>query len=364
MTSNINPFDVPELVEYCVDFLHDSRPDLEACALVSRAWVYASQYHIFSTTSWESMLNQHQQISRISEISALPHILALISRLEINVYYLGQSDSFSGVISWLTRLKAVRISGNSVPSTPQIALVAIRALIGLPTVECVELYCSFESPAAFIQIWDGCSENIRHLFLGNIRVKDSEYDWVSSPALKFRRKLALDSLYISYGNFVTPWLVTDACPFDFSHLTTLSVCEHVHILRWRVFSRAQLTLKRFRIWLSEPPTLSLDILDLGPFKQLQHLTIIARSVTSLRMAIIVLSSLPTDSRLTSLEIECVSRRETLSHLDDLLFGMPLSELQKVNISIEPRWPTTLEEAESWLPNLFAREVLTVRFLDK
>ncbi|KAJ7766649.1 hypothetical protein B0H16DRAFT_1882695 [Mycena metata] len=348
---NFSPFDLPELVEYCIDFLHDSRPDLAACSLVSRPWVYPAQFHIFSATSWECMVDQHQQISRLSEISALPHILALISRLELNVYYLGQCD-LSGAISRLTQLRGVRISGNlnSVPSTSQKALGAIRALIALPTVERVELYCSFETrPAAtFIQIWDGCSEKIRHLSLGNIRVKESEYDWASSVVLKSRRKLALDSLYISYGNYVTPWLASDACPFDFSHLTTLS-----------------LTLKRLKVWLCnwQPPMIQ-DILDLGPFQQLQHLTIIAldRRGIPLQMAITALSTLPTDNRLASLEIECIPQHSMFLRLDELLFSMPLSELQNVKIYAKPSWPWTLVEKYNYemlpLDSSLMREIWT------
>jgi hypothetical protein len=146
--------------------------------------------------------------------------MALVSRLEIHLYYL----SFLTAINQLTRLKEVRISG-SLASTPQTTVMSVRGLLRLPTVERVELYCTFPSPAAFLQIWDGCSESIRHLALGNrsIRVNDSDYDWASSPMSDNRPKLKLQSFRLLLGDFILPWVTADACPFAFSQLTMLCV---------------------------------------------------------------------------------------------------------------------------------------------
>ncbi|KAJ7713433.1 hypothetical protein B0H16DRAFT_543570 [Mycena metata] len=37
----------PELVAECIEHLHESLPDLVSCALVTRAWVYPAQVHLF-----------------------------------------------------------------------------------------------------------------------------------------------------------------------------------------------------------------------------------------------------------------------------------------------------------------------------
>ena len=38
-----------EIQDRILDFLHDSKPTLKACALVCRAWVFTSRYHLFSS---------------------------------------------------------------------------------------------------------------------------------------------------------------------------------------------------------------------------------------------------------------------------------------------------------------------------
>src|SRR5271170_4062894 len=37
-----------EIQDRILDFLHDAKPALKACALVCRAWVPTSRYHLFS----------------------------------------------------------------------------------------------------------------------------------------------------------------------------------------------------------------------------------------------------------------------------------------------------------------------------
>ncbi|KAJ6535507.1 hypothetical protein B0H19DRAFT_1271258 [Mycena capillaripes] len=44
---NHHPLTVQELVDHCLGFLGDSAPDLKACALVSRSWVFTAQSHLF-----------------------------------------------------------------------------------------------------------------------------------------------------------------------------------------------------------------------------------------------------------------------------------------------------------------------------
>src|ERR1700722_16089604 len=42
------PFQFPlELIEFTIDYLHDSPSTLRACARVSRAWVAPSHFHLF-----------------------------------------------------------------------------------------------------------------------------------------------------------------------------------------------------------------------------------------------------------------------------------------------------------------------------
>ena len=39
----------PELVDRTIDHLHDDKPSLRACTLVSRSWLNTSRHHLFRT---------------------------------------------------------------------------------------------------------------------------------------------------------------------------------------------------------------------------------------------------------------------------------------------------------------------------
>lgn len=40
-------FDVSELVDRVVNYLHDNPQSLCACALVARHWLFSNKYHLF-----------------------------------------------------------------------------------------------------------------------------------------------------------------------------------------------------------------------------------------------------------------------------------------------------------------------------
>ncbi|CAK5277843.1 unnamed protein product [Mycena citricolor] len=44
----------PELFEHAIDFLHSDRPDLGNCALVCRAWLPRSRFHLFSSVCFDT----------------------------------------------------------------------------------------------------------------------------------------------------------------------------------------------------------------------------------------------------------------------------------------------------------------------
>ncbi|KAJ7029375.1 hypothetical protein C8F04DRAFT_1237087 [Mycena alexandri] len=349
-----NPFQVPELTDYCLDFLHESKPDLKTCTAVCRGWLPTARFHLFSALNFSGPLgNRDLRISHLVGISGSPHILALVSRLTIDVYYLEESNSFSAAIPQLKQLEEIYISGDLRPSTSTLhtALVAARAILGLPTVQNVELYSSFQSPDAFLYIWNGCAESIRHLTLGT---KTPTYDWASSPVLDMRRKIPLESLSLMYPHSVTSWLATTACPFDFSRLTTLSVQEHVIILGWPQFAGVHLTLQRLEFWAA-----SRTPLDLGLFARLQHLRILlVQGGPSLEMALTALSTLPGGNRLASLEIGYLSPLPgSLGRLDDLLFSMALPALAEVTVATNIA--SRHINVEKAMPKLLSRGLLSV-----
>ncbi|KAF7337869.1 NmrA domain-containing protein [Mycena venus] len=349
-----NPLDVQELVEYCFDFLHGSKSDLKACALVCRGWVYAAQSQLFAKMDiCDSMVDQHRRVAQLLEISQSPHILALVSRLEINLHYLA-SESFLGAITQFTRLKEVRISGNSMASTPGTASLAVGALLSLTTVQRVELHCAFPTPSAFLQIWGGCSENVKHLELGSVHVNDFEYDWASSPVL-LRSKVKLASLRVLYGDFILPWLTTDACPFAFSQLTSLTVCAlKEHLIDWSVFQPKMIERLEIGSNAIQKP------INLGPFTRLRHLVLQVHGPRNLAIALTVLATIPPANHISRITLDCTypSQSDIFTRLDDLLFGMPLPELVEVEFFTEYR--NVEEPVKQALPKLHACGLLGVK----
>ncbi|KAJ7143143.1 hypothetical protein C8R43DRAFT_1015718 [Mycena crocata] len=149
-----NPLEVQELVDCFIDFLWDSGPDLKASALVCRAWTHAAHFHLFSTMDYlNHTTNQAVRISQLLDISRSSHILGSVSRLEIQLHYLSK-DAFLPAIPLLTHLREIRVSGDSVASrSAENSTTALYGLLSLPTVQRVELYCTFPNPRAFLQIW-------------------------------------------------------------------------------------------------------------------------------------------------------------------------------------------------------------------
>ncbi|KAJ7701382.1 hypothetical protein B0H17DRAFT_1045225 [Mycena rosella] len=73
---------VQELVDLTIDFLHDSLDDLRRCSLISRSWLPASQYHLFSNFALQSELEFHRFVAMLEE---LPHVLVLITHLALAI---------------------------------------------------------------------------------------------------------------------------------------------------------------------------------------------------------------------------------------------------------------------------------------
>ncbi|KAJ7112082.1 hypothetical protein C8R44DRAFT_882490 [Mycena epipterygia] len=74
-----------ELVEYIIDFLHDSPRDWPACALVARSWVYPTQSHIFQSVRlvWPLLINErlwaHFEALKNESPHLIRHTVAAVS---------------------------------------------------------------------------------------------------------------------------------------------------------------------------------------------------------------------------------------------------------------------------------------------
>ncbi|KAJ6525917.1 hypothetical protein DFH09DRAFT_1416193 [Mycena vulgaris] len=220
-----------ELLNRIIDFLHDSPIDLKACALVSSAFVYEAQSHIFKALSIGHFGATTSDIdalwSRCQEtLHTSPHLVQQIHRLTLSPPLI-TIDILSSICTFpFTHLKEIRVSP-FILSHP--IAIALQQLFGLPTLRFVAFRCLYHNPSTLIEIWDRCSPGIRHLELRCLQtsteaVHPTSHCW---PAL-----IRLDSLRIVDPMIGLRGSSSHAlCPFDYSGLRVLAITSS-EVLRW------------------------------------------------------------------------------------------------------------------------------------
>ncbi|KAJ7633125.1 hypothetical protein FB45DRAFT_522677 [Roridomyces roridus] len=364
------PLEIQELVDHCIDFLHDSRRDLKRCALVCRAWLYPAQFHLFRNwTFLDTAADQHRRVAQLDRMPMSPGVLRLVVRLQAQLQYVYRPQ-FSAFLPQFTKLQELRIGGVYLPSssTYWMSMMTVKRLLSIPSIQRVELYCTFHHLAPFLRLWEGCSDNIQHLALGRVIITGRADDWVIPSSLVRRTsRIRLETLVISYGAFIRRWVAADACPFDFSRLTklTLRMVEHVGAFKWGPLSGSLATIEELDLTMIQqmpragPP----PHIDLSQFKRLRILAL--RSFDS-ETTVNILDTLSTVHPHNRILISRISlfpsllTIEALTRLDTLLTTLPLLELVEVKLG----WAWTSEVyrltvAEDYLPLLRSRYLLTV-----
>ncbi|KAJ6525908.1 hypothetical protein DFH09DRAFT_1416188 [Mycena vulgaris] len=142
-----------ELVNHIIDFFHDTPTDLKACALVSRAFVYAAQSHIFKKLS---IRNYGPPISKtaatlLSRCQETLHTSPHLVQHRLTLYPRPMSlETFSAICNFTLSLPFA---------------IALQRLFSPPTLRFVSLECLYGDPSTFMQIWDRCAPDLKHLGL-------------------------------------------------------------------------------------------------------------------------------------------------------------------------------------------------------
>ncbi|KAJ6525930.1 hypothetical protein DFH09DRAFT_1188197 [Mycena vulgaris] len=230
-----------ELVNHIIDFFHDTPTDLKACALASRAFVYAAQSHIFNELSIAHYGATTSDIddlwSRCQEtLHASPHLIQHIHRLAIHPHTIS-SDTFSAICNFpFTHLTEVCTS--TFPLSSPFA-IALQQLFSLHTLRFVDLRCYFNNPSSFIQLWDRCAPGIKHL---DFTCYQTSTDALRPASQHWPAAILLDSFRIAEIKGIRDWMDHALCPFDFSGLKVLS-CSRPEVLRWPQITPALQTVK-------------------------------------------------------------------------------------------------------------------------
>ncbi|KAJ7507063.1 hypothetical protein B0H11DRAFT_1903059 [Mycena galericulata] len=208
-----------ELVDYIVDYLHDSPRDWPACALVARSWVYPTQSHIFRSVRLVSTRQRNEHLwARFEALTkASPHLIRHVRYL----YGHGKherlhTDTIFDICTFpFTHLQGASVSFSDLNPT---CVFALQQLLSLPTLHRLKISCIQTDSSAFFQIWDRCSACLRHLEL-DCHIKSTE---AFRPTQQYTSPIPLETLHIvTRTEVVHDWLTHPRSPFDVSGLRHL-----------------------------------------------------------------------------------------------------------------------------------------------
>ncbi|KAJ6525920.1 hypothetical protein DFH09DRAFT_1095478 [Mycena vulgaris] len=351
-----------ELVNHIIDFLHDTPTDLKACALVSRAFVYEAQSHIFKELSIGNFGAMKSDIDALwsrcqATMHASPHLVQHIHRFELYPRPMS-TDTLSTICTFpFTHLKEIRIS--PVILSHSIA-IALQQLFGLPTLRFVRLHCSFNSPSTLIEIWDRCPPGLKHLELGCSHLSSQTSTEAFHPTPPRRpAPIRLDSLRIMAPVMgLRDWMDHPLCPFDFSGLRVVSISDRIEVLRWSKIIPALRTVEVLDFAVFGPDTR----IDLSSCLDLAFLRISVNGYYDWPMVLnTVLSTIAPSNHIRKIVISGVfTDGIAAEELDAGLSSLPMHHLPAFHFEMDPD-----ESGSSVAPSViamigFMRVLLLVR----
>ncbi|KAJ6534190.1 hypothetical protein B0H19DRAFT_1241392 [Mycena capillaripes] len=245
MESPQSRFAVQELVDHCIGFLSSSIPDLLACALVSRAWVYTAQRHLFKTVYIPYKVSGTVQTERFwwrlhDSLLASPHLIRHIHRLHITATSFSIT-SLSVICSFqFTHLDCVVFTSLGILSEPKV--LALQRLLSLPSLRRAKIQCTVDQLTTFSKIWENFSPSIKRLELSCYSERND-----FAPTDRFR-PIALESLRIGILQGADGWLTN-----NFVGLKALSLGESAKV-PWRRFLPALEALEALDVTITNTET--------------------------------------------------------------------------------------------------------------
>ncbi|KAJ7689336.1 hypothetical protein B0H17DRAFT_640933 [Mycena rosella] len=276
MAPSASPMAVQELVDYCIDFLFASPPDLKACALVSRSWTRTSQMHLFTHIVIGSSGYSYGQttflaLSRtrctrlFAVLAASPRLLSCIESLQIHLDTVPHDILVAISVFPFVRLQRITVSGNWVARA---AIGAVRDLLSLETLTAISISGNFGSLWEFVQVLECCSPNIRDLAFCSVRIAPFNLLTYSDPS--DRRRIEIDCLDIWWSDGIHDWLNSPQCPFDFTHLKQLRLNENTSLPQWLAFAPSVPGVEHLQFQAQIPGP---SLIDLTPFTNLKSIEV-------------------------------------------------------------------------------------------
>src|SRR3984957_11338748 len=229
----------PELIEYTIDYLHNSPSTLHACARVCRAWVAPSRFHLFYRREIAPTRTSNTVTLQTGELleflQGSPHIAFYIRELHFSVdtlFRMPASDwpkldaTLPHLLGMFTQLRKLVLRGIPFTSLVPDTRAAFRALFALPCLVDVEVrYLKVAKLEHFTTLL--CSplkrlyvSRLGEQFTSNpeqIRAIDEE---VKAVELQERSPCRLDYLHSNNAVFMH-WLLGPQTLIDISTIRTL-----------------------------------------------------------------------------------------------------------------------------------------------
>ncbi|KAJ6533716.1 hypothetical protein B0H19DRAFT_1383655 [Mycena capillaripes] len=344
------PFNVPELVDQCINFLGGSKCALQACALVSRSWVYPAQTLLFREFRLTVRGSTTKVWARLrASLKSSPHLIRHVRSLDLElgeteIATLGQICNFQ--FTHLDRICVVHLGYLALQSAQ-----ALQQLLGRPTLRRVELRCMFLDPAHFMQIWSDCSPSIRHVDMRCLSVRP-HFSIVPYPGTPIR----LESLHMGSEGSLDSRLLQESRLFDPSHLTTLSFDSKINV-NWQELTPHVRTVKTL-IFEATDPRAPLDLSLLPSLTVMRIYIPSARSrMLSLQTLHETLSGLPPSSDIHKIVIvpEVAKPGSTIcEQIDRILSTLPVDPLPMVELEMRRKH---YDSVVSYFPRLTSKNLL-------
>ncbi|KAJ7651373.1 hypothetical protein FB45DRAFT_890381 [Roridomyces roridus] len=173
-----------------------------------------------------------------------------------------------------SRLHTVLFSGVLHPQFSEFVSSAMQRVPAVPSLKAATVFAGFACWEDFIQIWKGCSPNMRRVAGHPNMVHVDQNAPAEAPAIgrgamvsgaPEKQRIQLESFSSSSSEATCRWPRDDRCPFDVSHIQALQLDHPID----RRFSECLGGLRTIEV-LSTDAT---DIADISGFRQLAQLEV-------------------------------------------------------------------------------------------
>ncbi|KAJ6482682.1 hypothetical protein C8R45DRAFT_306636 [Mycena sanguinolenta] len=337
---NESPLAVQELLDYCLDFLHASPPDLKRCALVSRNWTKSSQVHLFSHLTVGSVgysygdstflaALRHRCRTLCEVLSATPRLRELVKSLQIHLDTIPLETVIAFANLSFPSLRRIFVSGNWMPSLG----IIIQDLLSLDTLSAISISGNFRSLSEFTSVLSRCSPSVTALSFSSVRIPPSSSPTTLSDdhPLAEMERIQIDALDLWWSSGIHDWLNSPECIFDFSNLKRLRLNENTSLPEWTAFAPSIPQVEHLQF----QPQLTGPNVDLAQFTNLNCLEIFIEFKDDVSSAVETLATLVPSNHLRTIRFRLshtsIPNAYTGAELDKHIAMLPLPHLEAVEL---------------------------------